>query len=63
MYAAGADDSEVTAEYTRATGAPASEIIAAIARAKGLSGSIQAYLTDGLGLSAQQLSAIGARTA
>jgi hypothetical protein len=53
----------VTAEYTRATGAPASEITAAIARAKGLSGSIQAYLTDGLGLSAQQLSAIGARTA
>ncbi len=61
MYAAGASDTDVEAEYTRTAGATTAQVSAAISKAKHDYGSMHGFLTDGLGLSERQISAIRAK--
>ncbi|MCA0295143.1 MAG: tyrosine-protein phosphatase [Actinobacteria bacterium] len=62
MFAAGASNTDVEAEYVRTTGASSAGITAAIDRATTAYGSMQNYLTTGLGLSAKQLKALKAKS-
>lgn len=64
MFAAGAGEPEIVAEYNRTAGtAGTSRLTAAIGRAESAYGSMHGYLTRGLGLTESQLAAIRAKAA
>ncbi len=58
MYAIGASDSQVMAEYLRTSGTTASTLQGGLDEAKTKYGSISAYLRDGLGLTDTDLAAL-----
>lgn len=58
MYAAGASDAVVRAEYVRSPGSKPAEFDGAVAAAKRQFGSLDGYLTAGLGLTSAEVSAL-----